>query len=417
MKKTKPLFKISNISHTSIANIFIFLTILITVIFFIRLFADGYTFWHNLPIKFDVTGQVGDFIGGVLGTIISAAGFYYLYLTFNDQRKSFERERLESKYFDLIKLHRENVNELKFDSSKLKESDDSLFIEKDLYEGKAVFKVIFNQFIICKNELNPFFKKPKMFLPEYEKKLMEDPYIIKNKIHIALLAKIDICYSIVFYGLSSEGLLILNDLFRQKYKEKFVDDILKYISLKPASDEEILKKWKILSNRNTRGKRNDFVELIYNWRRTKTVPQDFEFAEEVKNYHNRYIKYYGGHQFRLGHYYRHLYLTVKFINNQENINYKTKYEYIKILRAQLSTYEQAVLFANSLSKMGAAWELKPEIDAELIGFTRNDFELITKYNLIKNLPGDSMYGIPFKYFYPNIEYESEEKNKQKIEYK
>src|SRR5690606_12016067 len=141
-------------------------------------------------IKFDVTGQVGDFIGGVIGTIISAAGFYFLYLTFNDQRKSFERERLESKFFDLIKLHRENVAEMKFDGTKLKEDEDSLFIENTIYEGKSVFKVIFNQFVICKNELNPFFKKLKMFKPEYEEELLKNPFVVKNNINITLLAKV-----------------------------------------------------------------------------------------------------------------------------------------------------------------------------------------------------------------------------------
>lgn len=404
-------------SNKTIANLFIYSSVIILGIFIICIFVDGYVFWGHSDIKFDVTGQVGDFIGGVIGTIISAAGFYFLYLTFNDQRKSFERERLESKFFDLIKLHRENVAEMKFDGTQLKEDEDSLFIENTIYEGKSVFKVIFNQFVICKNELNPFFKKLKMFKPEYEEELLKNPFVVKNNINITLLAKVDICYSIVFYGLSSEGLLILEEMFKKKYKEKFVNDLLRFISLKPANDSDILEKWKGISNRNTRGKRNELVELIYNWRKTKKIPAGTEFSEIADSYHNRYIKYYGGHQFRLGHYYRHLYQTVKFINSTTTIAYKEKYEYLKTLRAQLSTYEQAVLFLNSLSKMGETWEIIPEINQELKGFNRQDFELITKYNLIKNLPGESIYGIHFKEFYPNIEYESDGKQKQRQTYK
>lgn len=404
-------------SNKTIANFFIYSSLIILGVFIVCICVDGYTFWGHSDIKFDVTGQVGDFIGGVIGTIISAAGFYFLYLTFNEQRTSFERERLESKFFDLIKLHRENVAEMKFDGTKLKEDEDSLFIENTIYEGKSVFKVIFNQFIICKNELNPFFKKEKMFRPEYEVELMKNPFIINNKINITVLAKVDICYCIVFYGLSSEGLLILEEMFKKKYRDKFVNDILRFLSLKPSNDEVILEKWKAISNRNTRSKRNDLVELIYNWRKTKKIPDGSEFSKIADGYHNRYIKYYGGHQFRLGHYYRHLYQTVKFINSSTNNTYKEKYDYIKTLRAQLSTYEQAVLFLNSLSKMGETWEIFPEINPELKTFGRHDFELITKYNLIKNLPGEAIYGIHFKDFYRHIEYESDGKQKQRQAYK
>ena len=94
-----------------------------------------------------------------------------------------------------------------------------------------------------------------------------------------MLAKIDICYSIVFYGLGSEGLLILRNNFRKKYKEKFIDDILRFLSLKPANDNKVLKKWMVVSNRNTRGKRNKLVEDIYNWRKTKNIEDNNEFSE------------------------------------------------------------------------------------------------------------------------------------------
>ena len=79
-------------------NIFI-ITILISVIicliFFIRLYNHNLTFWSD-NIKYDVTGQVGDFIGGVIGTIFSGAGFYFLYVTLVEQRKAFVKERFEA---------------------------------------------------------------------------------------------------------------------------------------------------------------------------------------------------------------------------------------------------------------------------------------------------------------------------------
>src|SRR5690606_35837045 len=210
-------------TNKTIANFFIIISVAIVAIFLIRISIDGITFW-NSQVEYDKTGQIGDFIGGVVGTVISAAGFYFLYLTFNEQRKSFEREQLENRFFELIKLHRDNVSELRFDATKLCEDDDSLFIEKNIYEGKSVFKVIFNQFIICRNELNGFMRKSSMFLPEYEKELSENPFVKENKIDIVMLARIDVCFSIVFYGLSSEGRLVLRNSFSKRYKQKFIDD-------------------------------------------------------------------------------------------------------------------------------------------------------------------------------------------------
>lgn len=38
----------------------------------------------------------------------------------------------------------------------------------------------------------------------------------------------------------------------------------------------------------------------------------------------KYEKYYGGHQFRLGHYFRHLYQTYKFVDSSEFLSKEQK---------------------------------------------------------------------------------------------
>lgn len=65
-----------------------------------------------------------------------------------------------------------------------------------------------------------------------------------------------------------------------------------------------------------------------------------------------------GHQFRIAHYYRHLFQTVKFIvsENERFISYEEKRKYLRILRAQLSNHEQALLFFNWYSDFGYSWE-------------------------------------------------------------
>tara|TARA_R110002049_G_C9147370_1_gene560027 strand:+ start:1811 stop:2698 length:888 start_codon:yes stop_codon:yes gene_type:complete len=102
--------------------------------------------------------------------------------------------------------------------------------------------------------------------------------------------------------------------------------------------------------------------------------------QNKENGKKRKFKYYGGHQSRLGHYYRHLFQTVNYVHNRE-INIDKK-EYIKILRAQLSNHEQAIFALNSLSSIGKEW---------------NELSLINEYEMIKNIPN--------KFFNPNNEFD------------
>ena len=77
-----------------------------------------------------------------------------------------------------------------------------------------------------------------------------------------------------------------------------------------------------------------------------------------------------------------------------------------MFRAQLSTYEQALLLVNSISGIGMKWEYTPE----LVNNSKLYSRLITKYNLIKNLPGDHLFGIYYKVYYPKVVYETDEHN-------
>ena len=113
-----------------------------------------------------------------------------------------------------------------------------------------------------------------------------------------------------------------------------------------------------------------------------------------------YIEQYNGSSQLLGHYYRHLFLTVKFVVQNETFdNYDKKMRYLKILRAQLSNYEQIMLFYNWMSGYGSAWEneenkffteykmihnlWKDELNQDVI-FTDKVNSLIDKYNSYSN---------------------------------
>jgi hypothetical protein len=87
-----------------------------------------------------------------------------------------------------------------------------------------------------------------------------------------------------------------------------------------------------------------------------------------------YYKPYSNHSQWLGHYYRHLYQTVKFIDKAKSVCKKRKYDYIKMLKAQLSDFEQALLFYHAYSDLGSVW------------FKNGKDSFIVKYRLIQNLP-------------------------------
>lgn len=92
----------------------------------------------------------------------------------------------------------------------------------------------------------------------------------------------------------------------------------------------------------------------------------------------------------LGHYYRHLFNMVNFIEKNEHIKtYNKKEKYIKIIRSQLSDYEEILLYYNSLSHLGADWNKSPREQQEKVH--KENMSLICKYRLLKNCPSYIQY--------------------------
>jgi hypothetical protein len=97
-----------------------------------------------------------------------------------------------------------------------------------------------------------------------------------------------------------------------------------------------------------------------------------ETKKKIQEERNLGYKPFEGHQSRLGHYYRHLYQMIKYVDSQP-IDAGKKYEYMKTIRAQLSTHEQAMLLVNSRTPIGQNWWTK---------------EFIVRYRLVQNIPED-----------------------------
>ncbi|HEX8289659.1 MAG TPA: putative phage abortive infection protein [Pyrinomonadaceae bacterium] len=283
----------------------------------------------------DETGVIGDTMGGVVGPVVGFIGAILTFLAFyiqyqankvqieslNEQKASAQQQekqillqQFESNFFELLKLHRENVKELSYRGS----------------EGRNVIIKIVNEFF------------------EIMQVIIDSRIIRDNRLDERDLANIS--YTILFFGTDKTVTDVLENRFFEKYSQIY-DSIEKLIE---------------------------------------------EFREKPNPYkQDKY--YYNGHQSRLGHYFRHLIRTIRYVHRNNFLTVEQKKDYVKILRAQLSNHEQILLFFNSISDLGLKWELADTVPP--------NEKLITTYNLIKNIPLGSIYGFRPKRYYPNINLE------------
>lgn len=278
----------------------------------------------SVPIENDVFGQFGDFVGGVVGTGFTFLSMLLLYYTFLLTKKQIylqqiqnERQQIETRFFELLKIHRKNTEQI-----------------IELNDSK---NFVFKEFV---DEIDRNYNTIKR-------------WVNKTKSSISMMDMINISYLVFFYGVQN------------KEGRNTIKDVL--LQYNPDIDIKFI---------------NDFIYEQIDWGYNPSR----------------------GHEIELGHYFRHLYQIVKYINTRQRdiLSYKERYMYMKTLRAQMTTYEQIILFWDSLSILGKSWELrernKDEPDKNLF--------LITKYNLIKNIPAKfSNQEIQLNFFYPEVKFD------------
>lgn len=382
-----------------------FIIFILMIIYFPYWVRDKLLFYD-----FNDMGQIGDTFGGLMGPFIGIAGGILTFLAFwvqfkaNEQQKEdlkIQRKReyllsFETKFFELLRLHRENVsdqNYTKFGKTGM-----------ELSQGRKVFRVIHKEFEECYTEIKRFHKiyGQNFIRNQHSKKLKS--IIEKNKLNVSVedFAVIDLAYTFLFFGVAKDSEAYLTIKFKQKFNDDYFGKLVTYLQLKPK--KESIKKyncWKYFMNLNVQEMKPIFEDVHTN-RRVSGYDVRLNHMNFFKNLHEE--KYYGGHQHRLGHYYRHLFQSYKFLFNENNLEVEEKYFFGKTLRAQLSNYEQSLLFLNSLSNLGLKWDLKPEINLK----TKKEIRLITEFNLIKNVPGIQVLDITYKKYYPNVEFEFED---------
>lgn len=113
-----------------------------------------------------------------------------------------------------------------------------------------------------------------------------------------------------------------------------------------------------------------------------------------------------GHSDFLGHYFRHLFQMVKYVSSLDEslFDENDKAGYVKLLRAQMSDYEQILLYYNSLTEQGSAWnKIHGQRFPEDAGF-------IARFRMVKNIPPNfPMFGI-----LPHIMYKEDSKKWEEL---
>ena len=192
--------------------------------------------------------EFGTFVSGYIGTFFLLISIVIVLWTLSAQKKANQLQQFETKFLDLLKLHRENVAEMKLNNKSQR-----------------------NVFVILRNEYQDLYSIVKDIYKEEDENNKE---------------KANITYLILFFGLGETSTPMVKDLLK-KY------------------DETIIKT--IIDKAENYRKENGYKELTY----LKKFKLD--------NYYP-----FNGHQSRLAHYFRHLYQTIKYIDNQKFLTNENK---------------------------------------------------------------------------------------------
>jgi hypothetical protein len=193
-------------------------------------------FRQSTTVDPETAGQLGSFVGGYVGAIFALIGVVLLLSTLKNQRVAFLQQNFENKYFELIKIHRDNVAEIALRGA----------------SGRRVFVLLLRELRCALEVVREIAKTSKQHLSQRE--------------------MLTVAYYCLFYGVGPNSSRMLK-MSLANFDAGFIAEIEKEFN-----SPETKEKWRRV-------------------RKFKHIP--FE-----------------GHQSRLGHYYRHLYQLVHYVDQQ-----------------------------------------------------------------------------------------------------
>jgi len=281
-------------------------------------------------------GQFGDFIGGYFGTLVLVVSVAFICASFLNQRRANAQSSFENRFFEMLKFHRENVSEIGIGS---------------MMSGRRVFVSLIRECRECR-------------------RIIEEQSITLSVVRTRE-QNLDLAYLAFYYGVGPNSSRILKKI-TEHHPEPLVSAVV-------AELERIQKDYL-----ETSEKMNDPMRSL----------EERTSLGFFRNTLTR-VSYcpFDGHQSRLGHYYRHLFRMMEYVDGHAPGSREAVREYAGIVRAQLTNHEQALLCLNSLSRIGEDWRKTG---------------ILVDYEMIKNIPGDFFdpeLELDIEKTFPEIEFE------------
>lgn len=340
-------------------------------------------------VDFSQSGQVGDTIGGVMGPFIALIAAFLTFMAFwiqyranekqnaiakkqldiaekqmtmaEEQERKYAIERFENTLHQMLDVYSKNSEAVKVGDLTGKDAFEEMAAE--LFYIYYVLDKKLRKIIL--DHSNIIDDKRRDGIAKYATSMFDDKD--KRKLFLTRLA-----YDLFFYG---TNVLDLDKVYNGKDDLYLANELLSQIQkVTYHSDNAVIYRSKL--------------------KRLTTPPIDKINIDEYSAHYQMAL----GHNAQLGHYYRQLLQIVKYISEAPIILEESKkYDYAKLLRSQLCDAEQILLFYNSLSIMGSAWNERHGTDDDDI----STWCYILRYRLIKNIPTNfPFFGItPIGYYH------------------
>ena len=156
---------------------------------------------HKVSIS--ETGNIGDFVGGVVGTVLSFASVILLILTLTEQRDQNKLDRFGQTFYEMLHIHNDNVT-----SMKLKDVDNTT--GRDVFTKLVIdYEHIFDLVHGCLENIRSIVPLSRKDKEENNAILARMQEYLEDK-QMAIRLNMRIAYGFFFYG--SEKFLLKSEL-------------------------------------------------------------------------------------------------------------------------------------------------------------------------------------------------------------
>lgn len=299
---------------------------LIFVILYITKFHGGLSETHG------AWGEFGSFFGGVVSPVVAILAFITVLYSFDLTKEQFRKNNDNSTFFSLIELHGKKVDSIKYTGFKKEHAN---------YQAFKVYNSLYQKILSLE-------------LTRLARRLISENISNLNERGFELLWK----------KLKTD----FRDESPYTYSDTQKKKIIEYFD--KTDDKWELIKCVIGPEQNTSNE--DFNALESTGLLHIIDSQSEERVKFIQQAHTYFYEEFGH---LLGHYFRNVHYILEHIDSMNN-----SIEYSKIFRAQLSRYELALMYYNSLSLMSS----------------KRHVELLLRYDIFNGLYSSDLFYSPDK---------------------